>query len=331
MTQKKQNIDWELAARILNGEADEIDRGLFEKWLNESPANGEEWLKIKDSWKLGEDAVMLESIDTSAAWRKIRGITMESPVPQKNHTMVSAKRWIPIAASLILTIGLIWWLFPAPKPTSSLIVSNSPREEMVLNDGSSITLNTCSRLICDQPFNDDQRVVELDGEGYFQVKSSREWPFIIHAGQITIKVTGTQFNVRAYPNLNVTEVSVMEGTVEVTTSSESSVHLLLAGQTALFDKTTGELQIESTTNPNILAWLTGKISFQETPLSEVVETLGRVYGVTIQVSDTTINDKKLTARFSDNSLDFVLDVVCVTFNLNFKKEGNTIFLSQKSS
>ncbi|MGQ1891563.1 FecR family protein [Thermophagus sp. OGC60D27] len=329
MTENRQNIDWELAAKILGGEADEIDHGLFEKWLNESSANREEWRKIKDSWKLGNESLILKSIDTSTAWHRVQGFTLKTPTSPKHHSAVSAKKWLPIAASIALLLGLIWWWLPDHKTTSSLIVSNSPREEMILNDGSRVTLNTGSKFICDQPFKKDQRVVELDGEGYFQIKGNREWPFIIHAGEVTIKVTGTRFNVRAYPNLNITEVAVIAGTVEVSADRDTPAQQLKAGQTALFDKITGELKIESTTDPNILAWLTGKISFYETPLSEVAKTLERIYNVTIQISDTTLYDEKLTARFSNNSLDFVLDVVCVTFNLNFKKEGNTIFLSEK--
>jgi ferric-dicitrate binding protein FerR (iron transport regulator) len=70
------------------------------------------------------------------------------------------------------------------------------------------------------------------------------------------------------------------------------------------------------------------MSFDETPLPVVAETLERVYGVNIQISDTTLTDEKLTARFSQNSLDFVLEVVCVTFNLQSKREGDTVFLSR---
>lgn len=331
MTEKKPHIDWALAARILSGEADEIDHGLLKKWLNENPANKEEWKKIQESWELGQEALLKEEIDSSTAWNKVRNFTTDGTEPNITHPGTFSNKWISIAAIFLLVLGILWWLLPNNKQaSSSLIVSNNPHEKMVLNDGSTVTLNRGSKIACVQPFDSDQRVVELDGEGYFQVQGNSEWPFIVHAGGITIKVTGTRFNVRAYPNLNVTEVAVLEGKVEISASSKQPQALLNKGETALFDKLTGELKIVSSTDPNILAWLTGKINFNETPLNEVAKTLERVYGVTIQISDPTLLDQKLTARFSNNSLDFVLDVVCITFNLKQSQEGNTIFLSKNA-
>ncbi|MBZ4676092.1 MAG: hypothetical protein JG782_711 [Anaerophaga sp.] len=329
MTDNNYNIDWELAARILSGEADEIDRGLFEEWLKAGKENREEWQQIKQSWEKGEDALIMKTIDTDAAWEKVRHFTVHEPASMARKPSPRIRWWLSAAASLVLLLGLLWFIIPGKDHhKSSLIVANNTQEEIVLDDGSVITLNRGSRFSCDQPFDDDQRIVEIDGEGYFKVKSDKEWPFIVHAGGITIKVTGTQFNVRAYPNLNVTEVAVLEGEVEVSASAKSATEILKKGQTAFFDKKSAELVIKSSTDPNILAWLTGKMSFDETPLPVVAETLERVYGVNIQISDTTLTGEKLTARFSQNSLDFVLEVVCVTFNLQSKREGDTVFLSR---
>jgi ferric-dicitrate binding protein FerR (iron transport regulator) len=329
MTDRKYHIDWELAARILSSEADEIDRGLFEEWLKAGKENREEWQQIKQSWEKGEDALVMKTIDTNAAWEKVRHYTVDESASMAGKPSLRIRLWLSVAASLVLLLGFLWFVIPgAENHKSSLIVANNTQEEIVLNDGSVITLNKDSRFSCNQPFDDDQRIVEIDGEGYFQVKGDKEWPFIVHAGGMTIKVTGTRFNVRAYPNLNVTEVAVLEGEVEVSASAKSATEILKKEQTALFDKKSGELLIKPSTDPNILAWLTGKMSFDETPLPVVAETLERVYGVNIQISDTTLTDEKLTARFSQNSLDFVLEVVCVTFNLQSKREGDTVFLSR---
>jgi len=329
MSDKKDNIDWEIAARILSGEADEIDRGLFEEWLKAGKENREEWQQIKQSWEKGKDALVLKAIDTNAAWEKVRHFTVEESASMAGKSSPRIRLWLPVAASLVLLVTLLWLIIPGrDNHKSSLIVTNNTQEEIVLDDGSIITLNKNSRFRCNQPFDEDQRIVEIDGEGYFKVKADKEWPFIVHAGGITIKVTGTRFNVRAYPNLNVTEVAVLEGEVEISASAKSATEILKNEQTALFDKKSGKLVIKPSTDPNILAWLTGKISFDETPLPMVVETLDRVYGVNIQLSDSTLTNEKLTARFSQNSLDFVIEVVCVTFNLQSKREGDTVFLSR---
>lgn len=330
MSQERKNIDWELAARVLSGEADEIDRGLLDQWLKADEANRREWDRIVSSWSKGGDTLMASEIDTSAAWNRVKRFTVDD---HAIHTNRSSNHRVGIlsavAASLVILLGIAWFvLFQNTGSTSSLIVSNSTREEMILSDGSSITLNTGSSFSCRQPFNAEERTVELNGEGYFEVEGDKEWPFVIHTEQVTIRVTGTSFNVRAYPNIDVTEVSVVEGVVEVSSLRGNKLVKLNKGQTALFDKSNGQLMVEQTTDPNILAWLTKKIRFDERPLSSVVETLERVYDVNIQLADEELANEQLTARFSENSLDFVLEVVCTTFNLEAQREGETILLSR---
>ncbi len=332
MSEIGKNIDWELAARVMNGEGDEIDRGLLEQWLKADKANAEEWDRIKESWKKGGDFLFLNQIDTDAAWDKVHHFTSGDSFTGKHHSRFSIGKVLAVAASVVLVLGLSWFfLINQPEEKSSLIVSNTSREEMVLGDGSKITLNNQSRFSCEQPFSPDKRVVQLNGEGYFDVQGDKEWPFIINAGDVTIRVTGTSFNVRAYPNLDITEIAVLEGRVEVVPPSREDMVVLKQGQTAYFDKKSRMISVYESTDPNLLSWITQQIKFEETPLINVAETLERVYGVDIQLSDDVREQQKLTARFSDNSLDFVLDVVCATFNLKTQREGETIFLTSVGS
>ncbi len=69
MLESERNINWELAARVLSGEADEIDRGLLDQWLHADPANEEEWERIKTSWRRGEEALFVRQTDIESAGR----------------------------------------------------------------------------------------------------------------------------------------------------------------------------------------------------------------------------------------------------------------------
>ncbi|MFO8001974.1 MAG: FecR domain-containing protein [Marinilabilia sp.] len=332
MSENNQNIDWELAARVLSGEGDEIDHGLLEQWLSADPANREEWKEIKEAWAGGKEGLFFGNINTSGAWERVRQFTVDDTVTSPRRRVLGrAGRIAAIAASVVLIAGAVWLLFsPFSSENSSLIVSSSDREEVELSDGSTITLNSGSRFTCRQPFDEKERVVDLDGEGYFRVEGNSERPFVVHAGDVTIRVTGTRFNVRAYPNLEITEVGVIEGSVEIFPPSGEEKTRLEGGQTALFDKTAGQMTVKDSTDPNLLAWITRKMKFNETPLKEVTRTLERVYDVDIQLTGEDLPEQKLTASFSDNSLDFVLQVVCVTFNLEEQREGETIILTRSS-
>ncbi len=330
MIDNKGHINWEMAARLLAGEADEIDRGLLNRWLVQNEANREEWARISAVWNQGGEALLLEGIDGDVAWEKVRDHTLlMAPEPVGSHRV----RYLVMgmAAMLVVAFGL-WWLFLAPSPqySSSMVVTSLEKEEVVLSDGSTVTLNAGSKFSCVQPFKARERKVELHGEGFFKVEGNKDWPFLVETGGLTVKVTGTGFNVRAYPHLDMVEVVVVEGRVEVMASDASSGSVVLkAGQMALFQRQKGVLRVQETSDPNLLAWITRQLQFQETSLDRVFETLERVYRVNIQLADESINAEKLTAQFSDNSLDFVLNVVCMTFNLKMEREGENILLTRK--
>ncbi len=330
MNDKTGQIDWDMAARILAGEGDEIDRGLLESWLAQSDANRQEWEAIEAAWSVGGEALLLEKINTHAAWERLQHETVLA-TPARKVLTPSRSLMMAIAAVLVITLGLVW-LFsrPSVQPSSSLIVSNTETEEVALSDGSLVTLNVGSKFSCPQPFNMDERKVQLKGEGFFKVEGDANWPFVVETGNLTVRVTGTEFNVRAYPHLNMEEVYVVKGEVEVMTSAATPDKVMLhTGQMALFQQDNGMLEVHEESDVNFLAWLTRQLKFNETSLQKVFETLGRVYNVNIQVTDSSIASEKLTAQFSDNSLDFVLNVVCRTFNLKMEREGNTIVLTRE--
>ena len=324
------HINWEMAVRLLDGEADEIDRGLLEQWLAHSEANRQEWKRICAAWNRGAEALMLETIDTDRAWDFLQNETL-AVTPIKTKTRPWLPRVMAIAAILIIALGLFWMLWqPTVQPSSSLMVTNTEREEVVLSDGSSVTLNAGSKFYCEQPFKGDERQVELKGEGYFKVEGNRDWPFVVTTGGVTVRVLGTGFNVRAYPHLEMVEVAVVEGQVEVRSSDGSDRRVFLkAGQMALFQRQSGTLTVQDVDDPNLLGWITRRLQFQEASLGKVAETLGRIYRVDIHLGDPTLQTEKLTAQFSDNSLDFVLNVVCMTFNLKMEREGDMILLTRK--
>jgi transmembrane sensor len=329
MSENNKYINWELAARVLNGEADEIDRGLLNQWLNADSENRHEWDQMKKSWEMGGEALRMKEIDTHAAWNRVRRFIVDEKNVSKSRFRTPLRIVSSIAAVFIFIFGVVWFLAPMISGNqASLILSNSEREEIILDDGSIVNLNSDSKMSCPQPFDKYERTVDLNGEGYFVVEGDPERPFVVRAGSLSIRVTGTRFNVRDYPTLEVAEVAVVEGSVELLVPYREDVVSLTKGQTALFEKQSGDLLVKNSTDPNLLAWITRKISFNKTPLWDVIETLERVYDVNIQVSDESLLEERLTARFSENSLDFVLQVVCVTFNLEMQREGNTVFFSR---
>ena len=213
--------------------------------------------------------------------------------------------------------------------------NNQVVNEYVLPDGTLVALNSNSKLTFPKHFKNDVREVTILGEAFFDVKPNPEKPFIINAGNAHVKVLGTSFNVNAYPEAETVEVVVKTGKVQVinknlekTSTINNEVYLIPGEKGTLFTKS-NLLEKTENTNPNYLAWKTHDLIFDEVPLHEVIQCLENVYHVDIKVSEPELNDLLLKAHFDKKPIDFVLDVVRLTFNLELTGGNEQYVLSSR--
>ncbi|MGE4587911.1 MAG: FecR family protein, partial [Mangrovibacterium sp.] len=198
-----------------------------------------------------------------------------------------------------------------------------------LSDGTVVTLNHDTRINYPDKFRNDIREVEIEGEAFFEVQPDPERPFVINAGQTTIRVLGTSFNVSAYPGTKDVEVVVESGKVRLSTRTDPSGAnglVLDPGERGIWTGGEGKLRKNRNGDPNFLAWKTRYFVFDGTPLSEVVEQLGRVYRVDIKAGNSQVGQLLLTARFEDRSLDFILKVIALTHELEIIRKDEHFVL-----
>ncbi len=208
--------------------------------------------------------------------------------------------------------------------------------EFILPDGSTVALNSGSQLQFPKQFKGNLREVIIQGEAFFDVKPNPDKPFIIHAGNAQVKVLGTSFNVSAYPNSETVEVVVKTGKVQVTNvnreiNSEKSELILVPGEKGTLFNTTNVLAKATNSDPNYIAWKTQNLVFNEVPLKEVFKILEKVYHVDIQVSDPNLDNLLLEAQFDHKPVDFVLNVIQLTFDLELSKENKQFIFSERKN
>jgi ferric-dicitrate binding protein FerR (iron transport regulator) len=197
-----------------------------------------------------------------------------------------------------------------------------------------VALNSNSKLVFPKNFKGNTREVAIEGEAFFDVKPNPEKPFIINAGNARIKVVGTSFNVTAYPESETVEVVVQAGKVQLISkntealTSVNEVYLVPGEKGTLFNKNS-ILEKSENTNPNYLAWKTRDFIFNDIPLNEVFKCLGKTYHVEIQVTNPELNDLKLNAQFDKKTIDFILNVVGLTFNLELSVEDEQYIFSSR--
>ncbi|MBE8724374.1 FecR family protein [Flavobacterium hungaricum] len=194
---------------------------------------------------------------------------------------------------------------------------------IVLADGTKVFLNAVSSIKYPTQFNGDQRIVELDGEAYFEVAKNKSKPFIVKSDQQSIEVLGTHFNVHAYDNESVVKTTLLEGSVAVSSKNQKAV--LKPGQQANLSDNTAKITIKEVDTEAAIAWKNGRFKFDNADLKSVMKQLERWYGIKVEyrgdVSDVRFNG----GTFRNKNLSEVLKVLELS-NIKFKVEGKTIIV-----
>ncbi|MBF4491207.1 FecR domain-containing protein [Flavobacterium sp. MR2016-29] len=194
---------------------------------------------------------------------------------------------------------------------------------IVLADGTKVYLNAVSSIKYPTQFNGDKRIVELEGEAYFEVAKNKSKPFIVKSGEQSIEVLGTHFNVHAYTNESVVKTTLLEGSVAVSYKNQKSI--LKPGQQSNVSDKYNNIKIREVDTEAAIAWKNGRFKFDNADLKTVMRQLERWYGVKVEyqgdVSDVRFNG----GTFMNKNLSEVLKVLELS-NIKFKVEGKTIIV-----
>ncbi len=346
MEEKKniENFNRELLAKYLCNEVNTLEKSEVETWLSQSAENRDELEQSRKMLDTVDAYYKAESFNSEVAWKNIR--TKINPpqmkvIQRKNIGKEVVTRFYKYAAIIVFAVllGSAGYYFGFRNKVTEIyseIISaqNQVINEYILPDGSVVALNSNSKLVFPKHFKGDTREVTIYGEAFFDVKPNPEKPFIINAGNAQVKVVGTSFNVCAYPETEMVEVVVKTGKVQVISKNPEmltavkEVYLIPGEKGTLFNKSS-VLEKSENRNANYLAWKTRDFIFAETPLNEVFGCLEKTYHVDIEVSDPRLNELKLNAQFDKKPIDFILNVVGLTFNLELKVENEQYIFSKR--
>lgn len=173
-----------------------------------------------------------------------------------------------------------------PTSDASLLTLSTPKGgtyQVTLSDGSKVWLNSASKLTYPSRFSGKKRIVELDGEAYFEVskRSKTASPFLVKSHNQTVEVLGTQFNISAYIDEPEVKTTLVEGSVKVALINKTSAYptILKPGQQSIvvMDKTT----VNNVDVSSFVGWKEGYFIFNGTELREAMKQLSRWYDLEI--------------------------------------------------
>lgn len=272
--------------------------------------------------------------------------TMVTPIVTNKKSV--SKWWFTVAAASIL-IGMIGSYYvltsyglTMPETNEITIDSQENQSISFVNDNTKMVLHTLpdsstvwmhpdSRIDYPADFESDSRRVTFSGEGFFDVKKDPLRPFSIVTGEMTIRVLGTSFNVKAPTSTKLTQVSVMTGSVQVsapTTTEKEQMVVLAPQQHAVFEHQSKLLLVKTNPVPGRKEiYEPVSVHFVDQPLSRVLDVLEKKFNVNIQLSEHRLEQCVFNGDFENQPLSAILEMLCISLEANYTISDNIILIS----
>lgn len=256
---------------------------------------------------------------------------LERMLKAHSRRLVLARTFATAAAVALLCLS-VWTAYLYMQPVAMQTVSTLAETRTVnLPDGTSVTLNHYSTLTYPERFKTDNREVELNGEAYFEVSKDKKHPFIVQTEAVDVRVLGTQFNVDAYRDSPDVRTTLLTGSVAVSNKSNSEHMILKPNEIAIYNKVEKKLTrklLEDATDE--ISWRHGEFIFDDVPLRDIARELSNSFGTTIQITDSTLQNYRISARFRNGEdLETILSVLQDAGYFNYSHNDKQITITTK--
>ncbi len=313
-----------LLSRILTGEASTEEKAEFYRSLGESKNEEELFYEVKSLWlrtSRQRTAVDVEA-EFENLWRKINPET-------KNKTYSVGRKILQYAAAivLILSIGGLSGYFLFGKKSVEIAdigiqkytATKGSVSTVEFADGTKVWLNSGSELTYREDHKTNQRLAELHGEAFFEVKHREDFPLTVKVGQIAVRDLGTTFNIRAYPEDGTVETSLVEGKADILTSEGISPVELKPGESAVYNPENKKIEIKPFQSNVLSAWRDGKFVIRDQRLEDIFKEISRWYDVEFKFKNQSLRDYRYTGNLKKSTTALgVMRMLKLTTRFNYK-------------
>lgn len=289
---------------------------------------------LKRVWDETDDVMNADAMSQSV----LRNQALRSHHGHQERARQIRLKVLKYAAVIFLPIALClgtWFIASNQMASQAMLaechVENGQTKVLLLSDGTQVRLNAGSSLFYPQRFSRlfSRRDVYLDGEAHFDVAENRSQPFVVHVGNLKVKVLGTHFNVKAYPAEELVTTTLEQGRVKV--YGDKIAMTLLPDEQAVYNRISGKMTKRSVDSGNYNQWMKGKLLFDQTPLKVIIADLQRRYDVSIKATPAVDLSRRFTMAFrADEGVGDVMRVLeKISGNLNYIHQHHTIILDVK--
>lgn len=345
----------ELLTKKLSGEITLSEQMELSRWLDANSDDARVDAQLSDL--VNNNSLPVQSSKQLAKreqnWDKLHQFMAEEPEPivivRKPAKVRSVLKWVA-AASILLVAATI--VIKTQIDTGKQGIRNSnivatkkgSKSNLVLPDGSKVWINSDSKISYEDGFGKTHRTLSLTGEAYFDVVKDAERPFLIHTSELDVKVLGTAFNVRSYPDERNTTTTLVRGSLQVNLNGhEQQVYVLKPDEKLIVNKeplqpsksATDKLEddiiklkiVKKDSIPPEAQWTNNNLVFENKRLDEIALILSRWYGVSVEIKGSEkIKAGKYNGFYDNQSIQNVLEALKLSAGFRYKIENNTVLI-----
>lgn len=323
--------------KSLSGQISVAEQQELDQWILADPNNKQIVAEVSLIWKAADayrNSKEAPVEDALARFRKARTnqetTTVKAAPTATTKSLPLRRYFLRVAAAAALLFGT-FFLFTEmggnkTNGLAEVTTMSGQTETAGLQDGSTVYVNGNSQFEYPTTFDKTTRAVKLEGEAFFEIAKDASKPFTIATSQLDVKVLGTSFNVYAYPDKTVEEVSVATGKVAVAIKANKEEYILEAGDHLSYDQKSGKVTITKDLKQNAQAWKTGVLTFDSTPLTTVFQTLEKHFDLSISYDVEDVSKCVLNVpAFNNAKQEVVLETIKTAFGMELKQTAANRF------
>lgn len=317
-----EQIPWKLILRNFKGELSADESRELDQWLSDS-SHRELYEELYRLWlRLMKEGASYTS-EADKLWERMQQRMYHDRKAATARHHVSFRRWMYVAASVLILLSVGYaghriYSWNELNHISQHYAAVSGKALFQLPDGSTVWLNKGATLSYTFSPLAAQRQVTLQGEALFEVTHNETRPFVVQCADMEVKVVGTRFNIDAPTDTTVATVSLLNGSVVVSTPHE--MQTMTPGQRAVYNKTDGTLEIHPVDVSIDSSWAAECLSIHRKTLRQTAAYLEQWFGVTILVSSDVKDDQAYTITVNrDDTVEEILHSLSLisAFNYDF--------------
>jgi len=318
-----EHINDDILVKFMLGQATAEEQQAVGEWMAASADNEKYFRHFQLIWNQSRELASAGEPDENAAWARFQQ-RVNQPETKVVELGASRKPWLRIAAAVTLLIvagTLAMFLFRRPAPRQLELAATTRPVTDTLPDGSIITLNKNSKIVYTGNF-ETNRNITLEGEAFFNVATDPSHPFVLHTGDVQVRVLGTSFNVKS--DQQQVEVIVETGAVEVNKQTESVQ--LRQNEKAVAAKNSTAIVKASNKDELYNYYRTQTFVCNGTPLWQLAEIFSNAYGVQIEITNPAIRNYPISTTFVYSTIEENLALLEQTLPVKADKQNGTYIL-----